>query len=130
MNDARVLLSSDELEVVKTFLKTREEYNSLEKTKDKLSDKVKEILKNHSLDDLNVDGTELTIIKSSRKQAKRGKKDDLIAKLIDIQKGYLILSEPSIDFDTMKQEYDNGTFPKDVWDNYVTASDIVTLRVK
>lgn len=130
MNDVNLLLPQDEIDVLKEFLEVRKQYNALDKRKDELSDKVKEILNNHKIEECDLNGTEFVITKSIRKQAKRGKKDDLISKLIDINKGYLILSEPSIDFDTMKEEFDNSMFPEDVWNDYVTTSEITTLRVK
>lgn len=126
--DARVSFTPDECKILQRFIENKDEINSLKTLNEELTDKVKEIMSNHKTNDAILDGVNFKIIPSKRKQCKRGKKDEFIAELLALGKKYLVETTMEPDMDSISDEVDAGTLDRNLFDKYVTVTDIKTLR--
>ena len=128
--DTQVVLSEDELKVMKEFIEIDSEAKSLDKKKKELSSKVKDIMGKHSTSSLDIEDKHFSITESERRTIKKGMKDSFIATLVGMGKKSLVNYSIEPDMDSIFAEVDAGTLDKKIVNDFVTVTSVKTLNCK
>lgn len=125
---AQVYFSPTEVQLMKDLVEINKDMKTLETKKKKLVDKVKTLMIAKKLDNVDVDGSTLSITTSERKTVTKDTKNDFILELVKRNKKHLLLQNIEPDVDGILAEVGAGTLDKDFVDNYIKVTPVVTLR--
>lgn len=100
-------LTDTEKTVLREFSKVYNDMKLIQLEKNKLSERVKEILTKHSLDKIGVDNCELTLSDRTTKTVLKKTKDEFMQEISKLNKGYLIIPSFEIDLDTLLIELED-----------------------
>lgn len=125
---AQVYFSPTEVQLMKDLVEINKDMKTLETKKKKLVDKVKTLMIAKKLDNVDVDGSTLSITTSERKTVTKDTKNDFILELVKRNKKHLLLQNIEPDVDGIFAEVGAGTLDKDFVDNYIKVTPVVTLR--
>ena len=126
--DVHQNFSPTEVTTMERLVDINSQIKALETEKQKLVEKVKRFMQAINVSSVDVNGTALSLIESSRRTVTRTTKDQFIAELINMNKQHLVQYDITPDLDSIFAEVDAGTLPKDFVDKYVKVTPIVTLR--
>lgn len=126
--DAHQNFSPAEVTTMEHLVDINSQIKALETEKQKLVEKVKRYMQAINVSSVDVNGTALTLVESSRRTVTKSTKDQFIAELVNMNKKHLVQYEISPDLDSIFAEVDAGTLPQDFVDKYVKVTPVVTLR--
>ena len=125
---AQIYFSPTEVQLMKDLVEINKDMKTLETKKKKLVDKIKALMIAKKLDNVDVDGSTLSITTSERKTVTKDTKNDFILELVKRNKKHLLLQNIEPDVDGILAEVGAGTLDKDFVDNYIKVTPVVTLR--
>lgn len=114
--------------LMEEYVQLNEELKKIEAKKKTLSDSIKKVLTSAKIDEVNVNGTTLSLSESTRKTVTKATKDEFVAALVGLGKKHLIKYSIEPDVDSIFAEVDAGTIDKVLVDTYVKVTPVVTLR--
>lgn len=123
-------LTDNEKSVLREFSKVYNDMKLIQLEKNKLSERVKEILTNHSLDKIGVDNCELSLTDRTTKTVLKKTKDEFMQELSKLNKGYLIIPSFEIDVDTLLIELENEDIDEEFVNKYVSITKSKVLNCK
>mgnify|MGYP003533422762 FL=1 len=101
---------------------------ALEARKKTISEKVKSAMVNKKIDKVDINGSKLSIIQSTRKMVSKKTKDEFIAQLVGLGKKHLIKTSIEPDIESIFAEVDAGTLDSNMVNSYVKVTPVTTLR--
>ena len=101
---------------------------ALEAKKKTISEKVKSAMVNKKIDKVDINGSKLSIIQSTRKMAPKKTKDEFIAQLVGLGKQHLVKTSIEPDIESIFAEVDAGTLDSNMVNSYVKVTPVTTLR--
>ena len=101
---------------------------ALEARKKTISEKVKSAMVNKKIDKVDINGSKLSIIQSTRKMVSKKTKDEFIAQLVEINKKHLVKTSIEPDIESIFAEVDAGTLDSNMVNSYVKVTPVTTLR--
>ena len=101
---------------------------ALEARKKTISEKVKSAMVNKKIDKVDINGSKLSIIQSTRKMVPKKTKDEFIAQLVGLGKKHLVKTSIEPDIESIFAEVDAGTFDSNMVNSYVKVTPVTTLR--
>ena len=101
---------------------------ALEARKKTISEKVKSAMVNKKIDKVDINGSKLSIIQSTRKMVPKKTKDEFIAQLVGLGKKHLIKTSIEPDIESIFAEVDAGTLDSNMVNSYVKVTPVTTLR--
>lgn len=120
--------SKTEMKILNDFIKVKHELDLLEKRKKKLSDEVKKIMLAAGVDKATVAGAKLSISQTQRRTVPAATKDEFVAKLLGLQKNYLVTYSIVPNVDEIMNELDAGMIDQSLVNKYINTTPIITLR--
>ena len=111
-----------ELVYINTQLKEKK------KKKKTISEKVKSAMVNKKIDKVDINGSKLSIIQSTRKMVSKKTKDEFIAQLVGLGKQHLVKTSIEPDIESIFAEVDAGTLDSNMVNSYVKVTPVTTLR--
>ena len=101
---------------------------ALEARKKTISEKVKSAMVNKKIDKVDINGSKLSIIQSTRKMVSKKTKDEFIAPLVGLGKQHLVKTSIEPDIESIFAEVDAGTLDSNMVNSYVKVTPVTTLR--
>ena len=101
---------------------------ALEARKKTISEKVKSAMVNKKIDKVDIDGSKLSIIQSTRTMVPKKTKDEFIAQLVGLGKKHLVKTSIEPDIESIFAEVDAGTLDSNMVNSYVKVTPVTTLR--
>ena len=101
---------------------------ALEAKKKTISEKVKSAMVNKKIDKVDINGSKLSIIQSTRKMVSKKTKDEFIAQLVGLGKKHLVKTSIEPDIESIFAEVDAGTLDSNMVNSYVKVAPVTTLR--
>ena len=101
---------------------------ALEARKKTISEKVKSAMVNKKIDKVDINGSKLSIIQSTRKMVPKKTKDEFIAQLVGLGKKHLVKTSIEPDIESIFAEVDAGTLDSNMVNSYVKVTPVTTLR--
>ena len=101
---------------------------ALEARKKTISEKVKSAMVNKKIDKVDINGSKLSIIQSTRKMVSKKTKDEFIAQLVGLGKKHRIKTSIDPDIESIFAEVDAGTLDSNMVNSYVKVTPVTTLR--
>ena len=101
---------------------------ALEAKKKTISEKVKSAMVNKKIDKVDINGSKLSIIQSTRTMVSKKTKDEFIAQLVGLGKKHLIKTSIEPDIESIFAEVDAGTLDSNMVNSYVKVTPVTTLR--
>ena len=101
---------------------------ALEARKKTISEKVKSAMVNKKIDKVDINGSKLSIIQSTRKIVSKKTKDEFIAQLVGLGKKHLVKTSIEPDIESIFAEVDAGTLDSNMVNSYVKVTPVTTLR--
>ena len=101
---------------------------ALEAKKKTISEKVKSAMVNKKIDKVDIDGSKLSIIQSTRTMVPKKTKDEFIAQLVGLGKQHLVKTSIEPDIESIFAEVDAGTLDSNMVNSYVKVTPVTTLR--
>lgn len=101
---------------------------ALEARKKTISEKVKSAMVNKKIDKVDINGSKLSIIQSTRKMVSKKTKDEFIAQLVGLGKQHLVKTSIEPDIESIFAEVDAGTLDSNMVNSYVKVTPVTTLR--
>ena len=101
---------------------------ALEAKKKTISEKVKTAMVNKKIDKVDINGSKLSIIQSTRKMVSKKTKDEFIAQLVGLGKQHLVKTSIEPDIESIFAEVDAGTLDSNMVNSYVKVTPVTTLR--
>lgn len=101
---------------------------ALEARKKTISEKVKSAMVNKKIDKVDINGSKLSIIQSTRKMVSKKTKDEFIAQLVGLGKKHLVKTSIEPDIESIFAEVDAGTLDSNMVNSYVKVTPVTTLR--
>ena len=101
---------------------------ALEARKKTISEKVKSAMVNKKIDKVDINGSKLSIIQSTRTMVSKKTKDEFIAQLVGLGKKHLIKTSIEPDIESIFAEVDAGTLDSNMVNSYVKVTPVTTLR--
>ena len=101
---------------------------ALEAKKKTISEKVKSAMVNKKIDKVDINGSKLSIIQSTRKVVSKKTKDEFIAQLVGLGKKHLVKTSIEPDIESIFAEVDAGTLDSNMVNSYVKVTPVTTLR--
>ena len=101
---------------------------ALEARKKTISEKVKSAMVNKKIDKVDINGSKLSIIQSTRKMVSKKTKDEFIAQLVGLGKKHLVKTSIEPDIESIFAEVDAGTLDSNMVNSYVKVAPVTTLR--
>ena len=126
--DAINNFTTTQIDEMNELITVNEELKKLEAKKQILSDNIKRHMINAKIDKVDVNGSTLSLIESTRKTIKKATKDEFIAELIGKNKKHLVTYSIEPDLDSIFAEVDAGLLESDFVDSYVKVTPVITLR--
>lgn len=126
--DASQVFGAKEYADMEALSQINEEMKKLEAKKKVLSDKVKGYMQSLNIDKCDVNGSTFSLTESQRRTITKATKDSFIAELVGLNKQHLVITSIEPDLDSIFAEVDAGTLDKDLVNQYVKVTPVVTLR--
>ena len=101
---------------------------ALEARKKTISEKVKSAMVNKKIDKVDINGSKLSIIQSTREMVSKKTKDEFIAQLVGLGKKHLVKTSIEPDIESIFAEVDAGTLDSNMVNSYVKVTPVTTLR--
>ena len=101
---------------------------ALEARKKTISEKVKSAMVNKKIDKVDINGSKLSIIQSTRTTVSKKTKDEFIAQLVGLGKKHLVKTSIEPDIESIFAEVDAGTLDSNMVNSYVKVTPVTTLR--
>lgn len=101
---------------------------ALEARKKTISEKVKSAMINKKIDKVDINGSKLSIIQSTRKMVSKKTKDEFIAQLVGLGKKHLVKTSIEPDIESIFAEVDAGMLDSNMVNSYVKVTPVTTLR--
>lgn len=120
--------TANQVRDMEDLIAINEELKKLEAKKKLLSDTVKQHMLSLNIDKVEVNGSNFTIVESTRKTVTKSLKDQFVAELVGMNKKHLVSYSIEPDLDSIFAEVDSGNLAQDFVDKYVKVTPVTTLR--
>lgn len=126
--DANIAFDEQERADMAELVDINTQLKALEAKKKTISEKVKSAMVNKKIDKVDINGSKLSIIQSTRKMVSKKTKDEFIAQLVGLGKKHLIKTSIEPDIESIFAEVDAGTLDSNMVNSYVKVTPVTTLR--
>lgn len=126
--DANIAFDEQERADMAELVYINTQLKALEAKKKTISEKVKSAMVNKKIDKVDIDGSKLSIIQSTRTMVPKKTKDEFIAQLVGLGKQHLIKTSIEPDIESIFAEVDAGTLDSNMVNSYVKVTPVTTLR--
>ena len=126
--DANIAFDEQERADMAELVYINTQLKALEAKKKTISEKVKSAMVNKKIDKVDINGSKLSIIQSTRKMVSKKTKDEFIAQLVGLGKQHLVKTSIEPDIESIFAEVDAGTLDSNMVNSYVKVTPVTTLR--
>ena len=126
--DANIAFDEQERADMAELVDINTQLKILEAKKKTISEKVKSAMVNKKIDKVDIDGSKLSIIQSTRTMVPNKTKDEFIAQLVGLGKQHLVKTSIEPDIESIFAEVDAGTLDSNMVNSYVKVTPVTTLR--
>ena len=126
--DANIAFDEQERADMAELVYINTQLKALEAKKKTISEKVKSAMVNKKIDKVDIDGSKLSIIQSTRTMVPKKTKDEFIAQLVGLGKQHLVKTSIEPDIESIFAEVDAGTLDGNMVNSYVKVTPVTTLR--
>lgn len=126
--DANIAFDEQERADMAELVDINTQLKALEAKKKTISEKVKSAMVNKKIDKVDINGSKLSIIQSTRTMVSKKTKDEFIAQLVGLGKQHLVKTSIEPDIESIFAEVDAGTLDSNMVNSYVKVTPITTLR--
>ena len=126
--DANIAFDEQERADMAELVDINTQLKVLEAKKKTISEKVKSAMVNKKIDKVDINGSKLSIIQSTRTMVPKKTKDEFIAQLVGLGKKHLIKTSIEPDIESIFAEVDAGTLDSNMVNSYVKVTPVTTLR--
>ena len=126
--DANIAFDEQERADMAELVDINTQLKVLEAKKKTISEKVKSAMVNKKIDKVDINGSKLSIIQSTRTRVPKKTKDELIAQLVGLGKQHLVKTSIEPDIESIFAEVDAGTLDSNMVNSYVKVTPVTTLR--
>ena len=126
--DANIAFDEQERADMAELVDINTQLKALEAKKKTISEKVKSAMVNKKIDKVDIDGSKLSIIQSTRTMVPKKTKDEFIAQLVGLGKQHLVKTSIEPDIESIFAEVDAGTLDSNMVNSYVKVTPVTTLR--
>lgn len=126
--DANIAFDEQERADMAELVDINTQLKVLEAKKKTISEKVKSAMVNKKIDKVDINGSKLSIIQSTRTMVPKKTKDEFIAQLVGLGKQHLVKTSIEPDIESIFAEVDAGTLDSNMVNSYVKVTPITTLR--
>lgn len=126
--DANIAFDEQERADMAELVDINTQLKVLEAKKKTISEKVKSAMVNKKIDKVDIDGSKLSIIQSTRTMVPKKTKDEFIAQLVGLGKQHLVKTSIEPDIESIFAEVDAGTLDSNMVNSYVKVTPVTTLR--
>lgn len=126
--DANIAFDEQERADMAELVDINTQLKDLEARKKTVSEKVKASMVSKKIDKVDINGSKLSIIQSTRTTVTKKTKDEFIAQLVGLGKRHLVKTSIEPDVESIFAEVDAGTLDGNMVNNYVKVSPVTTLR--
>lgn len=126
--DANIAFDEQERADMAELVDINTQLKALEAKKKTISEKVKSAMVNKKIDKVDINGSKLSIIQSTRTMVSKKTKDEFIAQLVGLGKQHLVKTSIEPDIESIFAEVDAGTLDSNMVNSYVKVTPVTTLR--
>ena len=126
--DANIAFDEQERADMAELVDINTQLKALEARKKTISEKVKSAMVNKKIDKVDINGSKLSIIQSTRTMVPKKTKDEFIAQLVGLGKQHLVKTSIEPDIESIFAEVDAGTLDSNMVNSYVKVTPVTTLR--
>ena len=126
--DANIAFDEQERADMAELVDINTQLKVLEAKKKTISEKVKSAMVNKKIDKVDINGSKLSIIQSTRTMVPKKTKDEFIAQLVGLGKQHLVKTSIEPDIESIFAEVDAGTLDSNIVNSYVKVTPVTTLR--
>ena len=126
--DANITFDEQERADMAELVDINTQLKVLEAKKKTISEKVKSAMVNKKIDKVDINGSKLSIIQSTRTMVPKKTKDEFIAQLVGLGKQHLVKTSIEPDIESIFAEVDAGTLDSNMVNSYVKVTPVTTLR--
>lgn len=126
--DANIAFDEQERADMAELVYINTQLKALEAKKKTISEKVKSAMVNKKIDKVDIDGSKLSIIQSTRTMVPKKTKDEFIAQLVGLGKQHLVKTSIEPDIESIFAEVDAGTLDSNMVNSYIKVTPVTTLR--
>ena len=126
--DANIAFDEQEKADMAELVDINTQLKALEAKKKTISEKVKSAMVNKKIDKVDINGSKLSIIQSTRTMVPKKTKDEFIAQLVGLGKQHLVKTSIEPDIESIFAEVDAGTLDSNMVNSYVKVTPVTTLR--
>ena len=126
--DANIAFDEQERADMAELVDINTQSKILEAKKKTISEKVKSAMVNKKIDKVDINGSKLSIIQSTRTMVPKKTKDEFIAQLVGLGKQHLVKTSIEPDIESIFAEVDAGTLDSNMVNSYVKVTPVTTLR--
>lgn len=126
--DANIAFDEQERADMAELVDINTQLKALESKKKTISEKVKSAMVNKKIDKVDINGSKLSIIQSTRTMVPKKTKDEFIAQLVGLGKQHLVKTSIEPDIESIFAEVDAGTLDSNMVNSYVKVTPVTTLR--
>lgn len=126
--DANIAFDEQERADMAELVDINTQLKALEAKKKTISEKVKSATVNKKIDKVDINGSKLSIIQSTRTMVPKKTKDEFIAQLVGLGKQHLVKTSIEPDIESIFAEVDAGTLDSNMVNSYVKVTPVTTLR--
>ena len=126
--DANIAFDEQERADMAELVDINTQLKVLEAKKKTISEKVKSAMVNKKIDKVDINGSKLSIIQSTRTMVPKKIKDEFIAQLVGLGKQHLVKTSIEPDIESIFAEVDAGTLDSNMVNSYVKVTPVTTLR--
>ena len=126
--DANIAFDEQERADMAELVDINTQLKALEAKKKTISEKVKSAMVNKKIDKVDINGSKLSIIHSTRTMVPKKTKDEFIAQLVGLGKQHLVKTSIEPDIESIFAEVDAGTLDSNMVNSYVKVTPVTTLR--
>ena len=126
--DANIAFDEQERADMAELIDINTQLKALEAKKKTISEKVKSAMVNKKIDKVDINGSKLSIIQSTRTMVPKKTKDEFIAQLVGLGKQHLVKTSIEPDIESIFAEVDAGTLDSNMVNSYVKVTPVTTLR--
>lgn len=126
--DANIAFDEQERADMAELVDINTQLKALEAKKKTISEKVKSAMVNKKIDKVDINGSKLSIIQSTRTMVPKKTKDEFVAQLVGLGKQHLVKTSIEPDIESIFAEVDAGTLDSNMVNSYVKVTPVTTLR--
>ena len=126
--DANIAFDEQERADMAELVDINTQLKVLEAKKKTISEKVKSAMVNKKIDKVDINGSKLSIIQSTRTMVPKKTKDEFIAQLVGLGKPHLVKTSIEPDIESIFAEVDAGTLDSNMVNSYIKVTPVTTLR--